>query len=136
MIDSPPNILQINIRRQSRLLSISYENDELREIPFEMLRVYSPSAEVKGHGPGQEVLQYGKANVLIEGIEMVGNYAIKIIFNDGHDSGIYSWSYLYEIATQQDAMWEDYLQRMEAAGKSRNSDKPSLGIVKTFNPQA
>jgi len=134
MPDSIPNITTINIRRQSRLLSLEYDNGEKHEIPFELLRVYSPSAEVKGYGPGQEVLQVGKADVLINGINTVGNYAIQILFNDGHDSGIYSWSYLYELASNHEALFQDYLQRLEAAGKSRFSDKPSLGVVSTFDP--
>jgi len=88
-------------------------------IPFELLRVYSPSAEVQGHGPGQETLQTGKRDVLMTGLVAVGHYAIKPTFSDGHDTGIYSWDYLYKLATQQDALWQDYLDRLSAAGADR-----------------
>ncbi len=129
-----PNVTQINIKRQSRLLVLSYDNNCDYSLSFELLRVLSPSAEVKGHGPGQEVLQYGKEDVLIDGIETVGNYAIQIMFNDGHDSGIYSWSFLYELCTQQEHYWQEYLEKLQQAGKSRQRNKPTLNIVQTFNP--
>jgi len=88
-------------------------------IPFELLRVYSPSAEVQGHGPGQETLQTGKRDVLLTSLAAVGHYAIQPTFSDGHDTGIYSWDYLYKLATQQDALWQDYLRRLAAAGADR-----------------
>ena len=93
-------------------------------LPFELLRVYSPSAEVMGHAPGQEVLQTGKRNVEIADIEPVGNYAVKLQFSDGHDSGIYSWDYLYALGQHQAARWEDYLRRLEAAGVDRDTPMP------------
>ncbi|MGL4436043.1 MAG: gamma-butyrobetaine hydroxylase-like domain-containing protein, partial [Giesbergeria sp.] len=93
-------------------------------LPFELLRVYSPSAEVMGHAPGQEVLQTGKRNVDITGIEPVGNYAVKLQFSDGHDSGIFSWDYLYALGAHQEARWADYLRRLEAAGADRDTPMP------------
>ena len=130
----PPKLIQIDLRRQSRVLYLSYDNGEEYSLPFEFLRVHSPSAEVRGHGPGQEVLQYGKEDVMITGMEPVGNYAIRLVFSDGHDSGIYAWTYLYELATTQQQLWDTYLKKLAAAGKSRKSDKPRLSVVQTFDP--
>lgn len=110
---------EIILHQQSRQLEIAFDDGAHYHFPFEFLRVYSPSAEVKGHGPGQEVLQVGKKNVGVTGIEPVGSYALKIIFDDGHDSGLYTWEYLHEIGHYQEGMWKDYLQRLEAAGESR-----------------
>lgn len=129
-----PALAQIDLRRQSRVLHLSYNNDEEYSLSFEFLRVHSPSAEVRGHGKGQEILQFGKADVLITGMEPVGNYAVRIVFNDGHDSGIYAWTYLYEMATQQEKLWQEYLQQLAAAGKQRHSDKPHIAVVHTFDP--
>lgn len=129
-----PNLVQIDLRRQSRVLQLSYDNGEEYSLGFEFLRVHSPSAEVRGHGPGQEVLQYGKENVQITGMEAIGNYAIRMDFSDGHDSGIYAWSYLYELATRQEQLWQTYLQKLSAAGKHRHSEKPGVSVVQTFNP--
>jgi DUF971 family protein len=129
-----PQLKQVDLRRQSRVLHLTYANGEEYSLPFEFLRVHSPSAEVKGHGPGQEVLQFGKENVMITGMEAAGNYAVQITFNDGHDSGIYAWTYLYELATQQEKLWKIYLEKLAAAGKSRQSDKPALSVVQTFDP--
>lgn len=119
---------RIVVHRKSRLLEIEFGQLGAHKLTFEFLRVYSPSAEVRGHGPGQEVLQVGKRDVAIEAIEPVGNYAIQPRFSDGHATGIYSWDYLLKLATEQQAMWEDYLKRMEAAGKSRDPD-PGIQAV-------
>ena len=112
----PQNII---VHQQSKVLELAYEN-KTYQLPFEFLRVWSPSAEVRGHGVGQETLQTGKRDVLINTIEQVGHYAIKPVFSDGHDSGIFSWDYLYEMCTNQEEMWQDYLDRMEQAGASRD----------------
>lgn len=118
----------IVLHQRSRVLEVQYAEGgdvpgagEARtfRIPFELLRVYSPSAEVQGHGPGQETLQTGKREVLLTSLAAVGHYAIKPTFSDGHDTGIYSWDYLYKLATQQDALWQNYLDRMAAAGADR-----------------
>jgi DUF971 family protein len=112
----PQNII---VHQQSKVLELAYEN-KTYQLPFEFLRVWSPSAEVRGHGVGQETLQTGKRDVLINTIEQVGHYAIKPVFSDGHDSGIFSWDYLYEMCIHQEEMWQDYLDRMEQAGASRD----------------
>ena len=112
----------INLHRQSRKLELVYENEENFELSCELLRVCSPSAEVRGHGPGQEVIQAGKKNVAISAIEPVGNYALQLYFDDGHDTGIYSWEYLYELCVNRERYWEDYLARLHAAGASRDPD--------------
>lgn len=109
----------IKLRRKSRVLQLSYANGMIAELPFELLRVYSPSAEVQGHGQGNEVLQTGKRHVDITAMEAVGNYAVKLTFSDGHDSGIYSWAYLKQLADRREQYWQDYLKRLEAAGGSR-----------------
>jgi DUF971 family protein len=114
-----PTPTEIKLHQQSRFMEIAFNNGSRFKLPYELLRVYSPSAEVRGHGPGQEVLQVGKQNVEITGIEPVGSYAVQPIFSDGHDTGIYSWDYLYELGTDQDALWARYLGRMAAAGASR-----------------
>jgi DUF971 family protein len=106
------------------MLAIAFEDGLKAEFSCELLRVFSPSAEVRGHGPGQEVLQIGKRDVNINAIEPVGNYAIRLLFSDGHDSGIYTWDYLYELAQHADAMWQDYLARLEALGASRDPEAP------------
>lgn len=110
---------EITLHRQSRLLEIAFEDGSRFKLPFEFLRVYSPSAEVRGHGPGQEVLQFGKCNIVVNNVTPVGSYAIKVEFDDGHDSGLYSWEYLYDLGKHQVELWQDYLQRLGAAGKSR-----------------
>ena len=111
----------ITLRKMSRVLEISFDNGMSFSLPFEYLRVYSPSAEVRGHGPGQEVLQTGKKDVEISDISAVGNYAIQLRYSDGHDTGIYSWDYLYELGVSQDKRWKDYLSRLAKAGASRES---------------
>jgi DUF971 family protein len=109
---------------RSRVLEISFSDGAQFRIPFELMRVYSPSAEVKGHGPGQEVLQTGKRDVALVGIEPVGNYAIQPTFSDGHSSGIFSWDYLYYLGSQQEQLWSDYEKRLTEAGVDR--DAPML----------
>lgn len=112
---------EIKLHQQSRILEVAFNNGDRYEFSFEYLRVYSPSAEVRGHGPGQETLQVGKKNVEIKNIEPVGHYAVALVFSDGHDSGIYSWDYLYDLGRHQEAYWKAYLMRLEAAGASRES---------------
>ncbi len=117
--------LEIKVHQKSRVLEVSFSDNARFELPFEFLRVYSPSAEVRGHGPGQEVLQVGKREVNIVGIEPVGAYAIQPRFSDGHDTGIYSWDYLYELGSNRERMWKDYLTRLSAAGASRDPAPPT-----------
>lgn len=111
----------INIHKKSAVIELGYDDGARHRLSAEYLRVFSPSAEVKGHGPGQSVLQHGKKNVQFLDIEPQGNYAIKIIFSDGHDSGIYSWEYLRELGDNEQQYWADYLAQLEATGKSRDS---------------
>ncbi len=113
---------EIKLHQKSRVLELAYEDGTRFELPCEYLRVYSPSAEVRGHGPGQEVLQVGKEFVEIEDIEPVGNYAVKLKFSDGHDSGIYSWETLWELGTRYEEYWQDYLKRLEEAGYTRRTE--------------
>jgi DUF971 family protein len=113
----PPT--EIKLHQKSRVLEIAFADGARFRLPCEFLRVYSPSAEVRGHGPGQEVLQTGKKEVGIARIEPVGQYAMQLHFSDGHDTGIYSWDLLYDYGTRQDEMWRHYLKRMEDAGASR-----------------
>jgi DUF971 family protein len=110
---------EIKLHQKSRQMEISFADGKRFELSYEFLRVYSPSAEVRGHGPGQEVLQLGKKNVDITAIEPVGSYAVQPCFSDGHDSGLYSWDYLYELGSERDQLWQQYLQRMQAANASR-----------------
>jgi DUF971 family protein len=116
----------IKLHQKSRVLEMSFDDGATFQLPCEYLRVYSPSAEVRGHGPGQEVLQVGKQDVNITSIEPVGNYAIKLEFDDGHNTGLYSWDTLYELGANQEALWQEYLERMEAAGKLRQSQSKKL----------
>ena len=111
-----PTPTNLTIRQQSKLLEIAFDDGAAFSIPFELMRVYSPSAEVKGHGPGQEVLQVGKRDVGINGVEPVGNYGVKPLFSDGHDTGIFTWDYLYKLGSEQSALWADYVARLQAAG--------------------
>jgi DUF971 family protein len=115
-----PRPTEIKLHQKSRLLEIAYDDGKCFSLPCEYLRVFSPSAEVRGHGPGQEVLQVGKRDVEIKEIEPVGNYAVKLAFSDGHDTGLYSWDYLYELGEKQESSWKSYLARLEAAGASRD----------------
>jgi DUF971 family protein len=117
----PENLV---IHQESRVLELSYANGENLRIPIELMRVYSPSAEVRGHGPGQEVLQSGKRHVTIVGAQPVGNYAIQPTFSDGHDSGLFSWDYLYQLGKTQTQLWADYEARLAAAGRERDDPMP------------
>ena len=114
-----PQPTEIKLHQASRVLEIAYADGRSFKLPCEFLRVYSPSAEVRGHGPGQEVLQTGKKDIAITKIEPVGNYAVQLTFSDGHDTGIYSWDLLYEYGAQQDEMWRHYLKRLNETGASR-----------------
>jgi DUF971 family protein len=107
---------EIKVRKRSRVLEVAFDDGSRFELPFEYLRVYSPSAEVKGHGPGQEVLQIGKENVAVLSVEPVGLYAVKLVFSDGHDTGLYTWSYLHELGREREKKWADYLARLKKAG--------------------
>ena len=111
----------LTVHQQSRLLEVGFDDGMTFRIPFELMRVHSPSAEVQGHGPGQEVLQTGKREVVIDGLETVGHYAVQPTFSDGHSSGIFSWEYLYFLGSQQDKLWRDYEARLQTAGVSRDS---------------
>src|SRR6476646_4838820 len=115
-----PRLLEIKLRTRSRLLEVSFEGGAVYELPFEYLRVHSPSAEVKGHGPGQEVLVTGKENVGIRAVEPVGQYAVKLVFDDGHDSGLYTWKYLRELGEQQAEYWRRYQARVQAAQQAQS----------------
>ncbi|GAB1255908.1 DUF971 domain-containing protein [Aurantivibrio plasticivorans] len=119
---------RIKLHKKSKQLELVFGHIEYM-LDAEYLRVYSPSAEVKGHGPGQEVLQYGKMDVAIEKVEPVGNYALQIVFDDGHDSGLYSWNYLADLGHKKDANWQDYLRRLEAAGKSRDANVSVVNLI-------
>jgi DUF971 family protein len=112
-----PVATEIRLRKSSRVLAVSFDDGTRFEMPFEYLRVHSPSAEVKGHGPGQEVLVTGKENVLIRAVEPVGQYAVKLVFDDGHDTGLYTWKYLHELGREQPRKWAQYLERKARAAR-------------------
>ena len=116
---------EIRLHQKSRILEFAYENGERFMLDFEYLRVFTPSAEARGHGPGQETLQTGKRDVIIERIEPVGTYAIRPVFSDGHDSGLYSWDLIYNLGKHHDELWQEYLQQLEAQGLSRDIDTTS-----------
>lgn len=116
-----PHPTAINLKTKSKILAITYDDGHSFELSCEYLRVYSPSAEVKGHGPGQAVLQTGKEDVNIRDIDPVGNYAVRLIFDDGHNTGIYTWDYLYELGKSKDRKWQEYLQALARAGHARNT---------------
>jgi DUF971 family protein len=122
-----PTPTALTVHSQSRVLEIAFSDGAEFKIPFELMRVYSPSAEVQGHGPGQEVLQTGKREVNLVELEPVGNYAVKPVFSDGHESGIFSWDYLYFLGSEQARLWADYLQRLEAAGAQRDAPMAAAG---------
>src|SRR4051794_39782443 len=111
------------LHKQSRTLELGYDDGTVFHLSFEFLRVHSPSAEVRGHGAGQEILQTGKRNVLITAIEPVGNYALKPHFSDGHNTGIYTWDYLYRLGADRDMLWKDYLRRLQAAGLNEENGR-------------
>jgi DUF971 family protein len=121
----------LNVRTQSRVLEISFDNGKEFSLPFELLRVYSPSAEVRGHGKGQEVLQTGKRHVGISAVEPVGNYAVKPVFSDGHESGIFTWDYLHWLGENQTQIWSEYLGKLQAAGFEGESGRDASAPVKT-----
>ena len=122
-----PTPQALTVHEQSRVLEVGFSDGATFRIPFELMRVYSPSAEVQGHGPGQEVLQTGKRQVGLLSLEPVGNYAVKPVFTDGHESGIFSWALLYELGSQQDALWARYEQRLAAAGVDRDAPMAASG---------
>ena len=117
----------ITVHQLSRVLEVGFADGQLFRIPFELMRVYSPSAEVQGHGPGQEVLQTGKRDVLLTALEPIGNYAVQPTFSDGHDTGIFSWDYLHFLGSQQSELWRKYEDRLKEAGVSR--DAPMAGAA-------
>lgn len=121
---STPSPQNITLHSRSRVLEISFSDGAQFRIPFELMRVYSPSAEVAGHGPGQEVLQTGKREVEVTALAPIGNYAVQPTFSDGHDSGIFSWDYLYFLGSQQAQLWADYEQRLQTAGVDRDAPMP------------
>src|SRR5215510_8904438 len=112
---------EIKLHQKSRVLEVSFADGETFKLPCEFLRVFSPSAEVRGHGPGQEVLQVGKKNVEITSIEPVGGYAVRLVFSDGHGTGLYSWEYLYRLGVDQDRLWAEYLEQLARSGGSREA---------------
>lgn len=120
-----PRPTKIKLHRRSRILELAFDDGSHFELSCEFLRVHSPSAEVRGHGPGQEVLQIGKENVNIERIEPVGQYAVRLCFDDGHDTGLYSWGLLYDLGRRKDELWQRYLQRLAEAGASRREEEAS-----------
>jgi DUF971 family protein len=122
-----PTPQDITVHNASRVLEVAFSDGKSFRIPFELMRVYSPSAEVQGHGPGQETLQTGKRDVGIVALESVGNYAVQPTFSDGHESGIYAWDYLYFLGSQQEELWNDYQQRLQAAGVDRDAPMPEKG---------
>jgi len=115
-----PRPTDITLHQQSGVLDVAFDDGANFSLPVEYLRVYSPSAEVRGHGPGQETLQVGKRAVAVKAIEPIGVYAVKLVFSDGHDTGIYSWDYLYDLGRNKDANWRSYLDRLHQAGASRD----------------
>ena len=119
-----PTPQDITVHGASRVLEVAFSDGQTFRIPFELMRVYSPSAEVQGHGPGQEVLQTGKREVGLLALEPVGNYAVQPTFDDGHDSGIFSWDYLYRLGSQQERLWREYEARLAAAGLDRDAPMP------------
>jgi DUF971 family protein len=121
-----PHPTEIKLHQASRVMEIAFDDGSRFHMPYEFLRVYSPSAEVRGHGPGQETLQVGKRDVTITEVEAVGHYAIRPKFSDGHESGLYSWEYLHELGVGQSALWDRYLARIDAAGASRTADPNAL----------
>lgn len=122
-MSTSPSPTALTVHQKSRMLEIAFDDGASFSLPFELLRVYSPSAEVRGHGPGQEVLQVGKREVGISAMEPVGNYAVQPIFTDGHDSGLYTWDYLHMLGSQQETLWRDYMARLNAAGFEGDSGR-------------
>ena len=127
MPSESPQPTEIKLHQKSRVLEIAFDDGRSFRLSYEFLRVHSPSAEVRGHGPGQEVLQTGKRDVDITRAEPVGSYAVQLCFSDGHETGIYSWDLLYQFGEQQEPMWRHYLQRIEQAGASREPGAAPFG---------
>jgi DUF971 family protein len=125
---------EIKLHQQSRNLEVAFDDGRSFELPCEYLRVFSPSAEVRGHGPGQEVLQTGKRDVNISAIDPVGAYAVKFVFTDGHDTGIYSWDYLYDLGAKKESNWKSYLARLEQNNASRDVEAPAAGQGHVHGP--
>jgi len=121
---------EIRLRTRSRLLEVAFDDGSRFELPFEYLRVFSPSAEVKGHGPGQGVLVTGKAQVGVRAVEPVGQYAVKLVFDDGHDTGLYSWKYLHELGRERDRRWAEYRARVEEATRATAGEAPDAAQKK------
>jgi DUF971 family protein len=124
-MSNAPTPLSVTLHQESRVLEVGYSDGQTFRLPFELLRVYSPSAEVQGHGPGQEVLQTGKREVEVVDLTPVGHYALQPKFSDGHDTGIFSWAYLYDLGSRQQAHWDRYLQRLAEAGVDRDAPMAS-----------
>ncbi|MBX9817183.1 MAG: DUF971 domain-containing protein [Burkholderiaceae bacterium] len=122
-----PTPTDITVHGQSRVLEVGFSDGARFRLPFELMRVYSPSAEVQGHGPGQETLQTGKRDVELEALDPVGNYAVQPRFSDGHDTGIYSWDYLYFLGSQEARLWQEYTDKLRAAGVERDAPMPAKG---------
>lgn len=122
-----PTPTQLTVHSQSRVLEVGFSDGKNFRIPFELMRVYSPSAEVQGHGPGQEILQTGKREVELNALEPVGNYAVQPTFSDGHTSGIFSWDYLYFLGSEESQLWADYTARLKAAGAERDAPMVAAG---------
>jgi DUF971 family protein len=122
-----PQPTAITVHEQSRVLEVGFSDGTQYRLPFELMRIYSPSAEVQGHGPGQEVLQTGKREVTIVNLQAVGNYAVQPSFSDGHDTGIFSWDYLYFLGSQQDELWRKYEARLQLAGVERDAPMAGAG---------
>jgi DUF971 family protein len=128
LTNNSPRPTSITVHQQSRVLEVGFDDGREFRIPFELMRVYSPSAEVQGHGPGQEVLQTGKREVGLTALEPVGNYAVQPTFTDGHDTGLFSWDYLYFLGSQQDELWQKYEARLAAAGLGRDAAMSSAAV--------
>ncbi|QBK03490.1 DUF971 domain-containing protein [Hylemonella gracilis] len=123
-----PKPLNMTVHGKSRVLEVAFTDGKIFRIPFELMRVYSPSAEVQGHGPGQEVLQTGKREVELVGLEPVGNYAVQPAFSDGHNSGLYTWDYLYFLGSQESRLWTEYEAKLQAAGLGRDAPMAASGV--------
>ena len=122
-----PTPTALTVHSQSRILEIAFSDGAQFRIPFELMRIYSPSAEVQGHGPGQEILQTGKREVNVVELEPIGNYAVKPVFSDGHESGLFTWDYLYHLGADQTQLWDDYERRLQAAGVTRDASMVVAG---------
>ena len=128
MSSGSPQPTDLTLHQTSHVLEVSFDDGRTFRLPFELLRVYSPSAEVQGHGPGQEVLQTGKREVTIVDISPVGHYAVQPVFSDGHESGIFTWSFLHQLGSQQEELWATYEERLRAAGVERDAPMVKAGV--------